>query len=228
MMKSKKERAECAANGARDGTGPTDADVVRALRQVFEDKYAKSWGDKQAAVEAALRFMADNNCNNFPMLTEIVNTRKFAGKKGGMFVEAAVGAYLILLKSLQEKHEATMPATHKGAHKQEEGKPKTDEESNATHEKLRASEENGEILTTSVMPNVQGHAVLENAKAGGMSPLEKATQKATAEMTAQFNYTELCEQGKQLFNMVLQQKIKRIHSKMQSRLKKKGSLSPEI
>lgn len=227
MMQSKQERAELAASAARNGTGPTEADVVRALRTVFEAKYAKSWGDREAAVDAALQTMEQNNSTSFAALTQIVNTGMFAGnegRKGSIFVEAAVGAYVLLLKSLQEKHEVTTHPTHtKETHKRREEKPQADED-NDVHDKSQASEDSGASPSTGVESVMRRQGALEHAKAGG-TLLEKATNKAAAEMAAQFNYETLCTQGRKLYEMVLIEKAKRIHTKVRYR-KKKGSLSP--
>lgn len=221
---SQKTRAEQATKAAHDGTGATNSDVVRALRQVFEAKYAKSWGDREAAVEAALRAMADNNSTNFTALTEIVNTRMFAGRKGGMFVEAAIAAYLPLLRLLQEKHEAAPLTQTKETHTKESETTKSDEASDI-HEKSRAPECDATHSSISVKSERQRQGAIENAKAGGTSLMETATQKAAAEMAAKFDYDKLCEQGKELYQIVMIDKAKRIHSKMKYREKQRVSQS---
>jgi len=208
-------RADQAAKASRDGTGPTDADVVRALRHVFERKCEKSWGDKEAPVTAALRFVADKNCHNFATLTEIVNTRTFAGKKGGMFVEAGVDAYIRLQQSLQENQSHSLVSqSGEEKHKKMEEKPHTTVETETPYQ----IEESGKAVLASAKPVVRGQVLVAIDEAGDM--LTRATNKARAELKEEFEYEKLCEQGKRLFTMVLNEKAKRIHSKMKCRLKK--------
>lgn len=60
--------------------------------------------------------------------------------------------------------------------------------------------------------------VIEMAKS---TMLEHAELKARKEMQQQFDYDSLCPQGKQLFELVLVDKVKRLYSKIKHRQKRK-------
>jgi len=65
----------------------------------------------------------------------------------------------------------------------------------------------------------------------GKTLLEQAQMKATKEMQAKYDYASLCEQGRELYAEVLQDKTRRLHAKLKHRdkyAKKKRDSQPEI
>ena len=125
MNTTKNTRAARDAKAVADGIAPTEADVFDAFRESFTKIYKKQYGDTQTAVDAALRFVRDKGCCNFLSLTNAVNTGTLAGLKGGVFNEAAVGAYVLLAKSSQETQSqvAQMPMVEKHKKMEEKSRP---------------------------------------------------------------------------------------------------------
>ena len=52
--------------------------------------------------------------------------------------------------------------------------------------------------------------------------MKEALHKAQQELSAKFDYASLCNQGKQLYEMVLLDKTKRIRNKLKYRAKKRA------
>lgn len=230
--KSKKTRAAAVAE-QKTGTKaavPNDAQVEDTLRRVFEDKYSKTYGDTDKAVHAAMNFVKDKGCCNFASLQHAAQTGMLAGTKGGTITDAALSAYTLLQMSLQESQLQSRhtPNPMVKMHTVPEDKLHNDGTSDIKG-KSQTSQKSGTSEAECAMPVVRKHGSHADIDmAGGMVLFDKAKQKATAELAAEFDYADLCEQGRKLYDMVLNDKTKRIHSAMKHRAKKKGSLSPVI
>jgi len=70
----------------------------------------------------------------------------------------------------------------------------------------------------------------EKIEVAGCTLMEHAEQKARKEMEAEFDFESLCEQGKQLYRLVLHDKTARLHRKLKHRSKwkekKKSTMQP--
>lgn len=89
-----------------------------------------------------------------------------------------------------------------------------------THDKPQTMAECNKPKAESRKPVLsRGHVEIEKIGMAGGTLLQQAEDKARTEMQQTFKYELLCEQGKQLYNLVLQDKTKRFHSKLKHRNK---------
>lgn len=79
-----------------------------------------------------------------------------------------------------------------------------------------AAEKDSKLTGECAQPRPSCHGAKED-KPGGTEMWDVAMDKAKAELEADFNYSALCKQGKELFHMVLADKTKRLFSKMKHR-----------
>lgn len=221
--KSKKKKSAAAAAA----TNP-DEFVESALLEAWKLRYPS---DDEDVAEQEVSLMRQRGHCCYAALQQGVQKQHFGGVSNFLampeYIDVATEALQnlnrnVAFMSLQDyqkpdlrstSHTETMckaqgetshsPAAKSGAH----GKPQT------------ANESDKPSVRSTKPAVVRGH--LESVKIGEAKGMlrQHAMAKATAEMSEQFDFDSLCPQGKQLYEMVLTDKIARLHRKLKHRNK---------
>jgi len=221
-------------------TGPKDdrvaAALTAALLQVYNDSGCS--GNIAASVNGDVEFLEDRQCCCFASMEEAVTSRSIAGIPGGHFLDGAIGAYDILTRdtaymSLQADQQADQQQAT-GAMDEKMCTDRGDREQHETATSGRNDRPQTARESTKPQSECTKHIArcavkIDAAPKGAL--LEQARLKAEAEMTAEFCFDSLCEQGKRLYEIVLIDKTKRLHNKLKHRSKwrekKKAAASAE-
>lgn len=206
-----------------------DSRVVAALRQSWRQQYPSS--DEDVADQEVELMKARGHCS-YMALEEGVQARHFTGVSNFLAMQQYVQVATDAMQMLDADACYAAVDTSKKAPKQK-GKPRSMESPKQVGDKphtstAKESKQKNEKLRTVAVKDGQpkcergqlrlgmSHDV-KGGKPIGVDMWEVALAKAQAEMDAEFNYNALCVQGKQLFKMVLQGKVKRLYNKIKAR-----------
>lgn len=226
--KKKKAAATAAPEKVASIADEEDPHVVAALNQALTAIYRTCSGDTEASIRADMNFLQEKNCCCFTAIEATAYSGTLANTSipGGHFVDAAIGAHKLLTQdaaymSLQisQKQGSVSSATKEKMCNTDSDKAHAAAKSGA-FEKPQTAVGCVKLKAESTKPAVAGrHPNVETIDTVGGMLMQQARAKAMNELQQTFCYESLCEQGRQLYELVLQDKTKRFYSKLKHREK---------
>lgn len=214
---ARRQRAEDYAD--KNTQDPSVEDVEAALRQALLDHY-----DDKNATRIAKEYTELGFCT----YDKMANTKfNFGGPDHIAHMQIAQQKALALLRG--SRGHARCYATMKSANQGSSGPPEPKQTKISGTEGKKDGKPSGRTAQAKVANDAtamkgerpRAPSAKQRKFAAGMGEHEDlwghATEKATQEMLNEFQYEKLCAQGKRLYDMVLQDKTKRLYEKLKAR-----------